>query len=197
MFTINQHRYLTSGSTVSVPVTVDQISSNENYSSLLSNVFSVTLSGANTIIDIGIAFTGNNPSRINIAGNPYTIVSIPAGVQGTVTSGGTRFIEVDAGGSIRVKNKKKYVVKANTRYRLKIKTTYTINYNANGGSGSMAPTHGTTIAACTFTAPVSPPGQVFINWNTAADGSGTRYTALQVLPSGMNLALYAMWGVQY
>ena len=38
-----------------------------------------------------------------------------------VASGATRFIKVDAGGSIRIKNRKKFTVRPKTKYRFKIK----------------------------------------------------------------------------
>ncbi len=70
--------------------------------------------------------------------------------------------------------------------------TYTITYNANGGSGTMSPTTGSNpaVAACTFTAPN---GKVFSKWNTAANGSGTDYAAGD--KPGNDLSLYAIWAV--
>ena len=72
-------------------------------------------------------------------------------------------------------------------------TTYTITYDANGGSGEMASTTSSdpAVAACTYTAPS---GKAFSKWNTAADGSGTDY-AVGAKP-GKNLDLYAIWVVE-
>lgn len=70
-------------------------------------------------------------------------------------------------------------------------SSYTVTYNANGGSGSMADSEGAsiTLSANTFTAPT---GYTFDGWNTAANGSGTAYTDEQ---SGIttNLGLFAQW----
>ena len=68
--------------------------------------------------------------------------------------------------------------------------TFTITYDANGGSGEMESTVGANpaVATCTFTAP---DGKVFERWNDAADGSGTDY-AVGAKP-GDNLDLYAIW----
>ena len=71
-------------------------------------------------------------------------------------------------------------------------TSYTVTYNANGGTGAaMADSEGAsiTLSANTYTAPS---GYSFDGWNTAANGSGTAYTAEQ---SGItaNLDLYAQW----
>ncbi|MCR5716110.1 MAG: InlB B-repeat-containing protein, partial [Lachnospiraceae bacterium] len=71
----------------------------------------------------------------------------------------------------------------------------TITYEANGGSGEMDVTSGTvgedvTISACSFTYT----DHIFSCWNTAADGSGTSYSAGASLemPQG-GLTLYARW----
>ena len=73
--------------------------------------------------------------------------------------------------------------------------TYTITYLANTGSGEMAPQSKTegvdyTIAANSFTAPT---GKVFKNWNTAADGNGTSYSAGATYSTNASLILYAQW----
>ena len=81
--------------------------------------------------------------------------------------------------------------------------TYTITFDANGGSGdameSMQLTYDgdwAMLPACTYTAP---DGKAFKNWNTAADGSGTPYDDkdrvrnLTDEPNG-TVVLYAQWG---
>ena len=66
--------------------------------------------------------------------------------------------------------------------------TYTITYNANGGSGTMDTETAATTATSTFTPPT---GKQFKEWNTAADGSGTSYAAGATVPS--DVTLYAIW----
>ena len=70
--------------------------------------------------------------------------------------------------------------------------TYTITYNANGGTGTMSPTTGqvVNIASNTFTAPE---GKVFKEWNTNQSGTGTAYIAGTSVNS--NLTLYAIWEI--
>ena len=72
--------------------------------------------------------------------------------------------------------------------------TYTVSFNANGGSGSMP--------AQTVTANTSTPlnansftrsGYTFSGWNTAANGSGTAYADRASVTLNANLALYAQW----
>ena len=70
-------------------------------------------------------------------------------------------------------------------------TTYTISYNANGGSGdAMSNTSGTApvVAACAYTAPE---GYMFSRWNTAQNGSGDDYQPGDIAVS--DLTLYAIW----
>ena len=68
--------------------------------------------------------------------------------------------------------------------------SYTITYNANGGSGTMEATTGETpeIATNGFTAPS---GKEFKEWNTLADGSGTSYEVGTSVTE--NITIYAIW----
>lgn len=68
-----------------------------------------------------------------------------------------------------------------------VTTTYTVTYNANGGSGEMAKTTN-EIVTSTFTAPN---GKMFKEWNTASDGNGTSYAAGEEVTDNLNL--YAIW----
>ena len=72
--------------------------------------------------------------------------------------------------------------------------TFTLTFNANGGTGTMA--------AQTFEAGVSQAlaanaftrsGYTFTGWNTNADGSGTSYTDKQSITLSQNITLYAQW----
>ena len=65
--------------------------------------------------------------------------------------------------------------------------SYTITYDANGGSGEMADSTN-TVSECSFTAP---DGKKFSKWNTAADGKGTDYAPGATASS--DLDLYAIW----
>ena len=77
--------------------------------------------------------------------------------------------------------------------------TYTIAFDANGGTGTMANksmTYGTAsnLTANSFTKS----GYTFKNWNTAADGTGTTYTNSQSVnnlstENGATVTLYAQW----
>ena len=76
---------------------------------------------------------------------------------------------------------------------------YTVHFDANGGSGSMADlpfTYGQeqALPSCTF----HRPGYVFSGWNTAVYGNGTAYDNQQIVSNitscfGSSVTLYARW----
>ena len=75
--------------------------------------------------------------------------------------------------------------------------TYTVAYNANGGSGapsSQTKTYGKTLTLSS-TKPVKT-GYKFTGWNTSADGSGTTYAAGGSYTGNAALTLYAMWEIE-
>ncbi|MCI6015379.1 MULTISPECIES: InlB B-repeat-containing protein [Eubacteriales] len=76
----------------------------------------------------------------------------------------------------------------------------TINYNNNGGSGTMASQQVMsgkqpyTLPDCTFTAPAA--GQVFKGWSTTQDGTGLLSDGkLPLTEVGSSVTVYAIWGV--
>ena len=90
--------------------------------------------------------------------------------------------------------------KATTLYAIWDKTTYTISYNANGGSGTTMPNTEVQrtiplktmqLPACTYTRD----GYVFIGWSTV---SGTSAVNVELFPGGdftptKDTTLYAIW----
>ena len=78
--------------------------------------------------------------------------------------------------------------------------TYTVRFNANGGSGTMSDQAFTynsaqNLTANTFTAPT---GYLFAGWATNADGTGNTYTDSQSVSNltainGATVDLYAQW----
>ena len=72
--------------------------------------------------------------------------------------------------------------------------TYTVTYNANGGSGvpdAQTKIHGTTLTLSS-TKPTRT-GYTFSKWNTKSDGSGTSYNAGGSYTSNSSVTLYAIW----
>lgn len=73
-------------------------------------------------------------------------------------------------------------------------STYTISYNANGGSGapgSQTKTHGTDLKLSS-TKPTRD-GYTFVNWNTNKDGTGTSYNSGGIYSTNAAVTLYAQW----
>ena len=89
-----------------------------------------------------------------------------------------------------------YTTNANlTLYAIWAPNTFAVTYDANGGTGtteSQSKTYGTdlTLRANGFTAPT---GHHFVEWNTAADGSGTPYEAEGTYTANAAATLYAIW----
>ena len=77
----------------------------------------------------------------------------------------------------------------------KVTPTYTVSFDANGGSGSQSSivkiyNIPLTMPTCTF----SKAGYRFKNWNTRADGSGTAYlSGSSTFNTNANTTLYAIW----
>ncbi|MBQ3005272.1 MAG: InlB B-repeat-containing protein, partial [Clostridia bacterium] len=72
--------------------------------------------------------------------------------------------------------------------------TYTVTYNANGGSGQPAnqtKKHGENLTLST-TKPTKT-GYTFKNWNTAQNGTGTSYESGATYTANEPLTLYAQW----
>lgn len=72
--------------------------------------------------------------------------------------------------------------------------TYTISYDANGGSGapaSQTKTYGVDIVLSSVKPTKT--GYTFLYWNTSASGSGSTYNPGDTYTANTNLTLYAIW----
>ena len=89
----------------------------------------------------------------------------------------------------------KYTGNANlTLYAKWTPITYTVTYNANGGSG--APGNQTKYHGVSLTLSSTKPtrtGYTFNGWNTSAYGYGTSYASGGTYTGNANLTLYAQW----
>ena len=73
---------------------------------------------------------------------------------------------------------------------------YSVTFDANGGTGSMAAQTRNYNAAAALTANTfSRTGYTFAGWNTAANGSGTNYADQASYGFTANAALYAQWTI--
>ena len=74
---------------------------------------------------------------------------------------------------------------------------YTMSFNANGGTGTIASIVTTSTTATVPANAFSRSGHRFDRWSTAADGSGTTYSAGQTITLTGDITLYAIWIQQF
>ena len=70
--------------------------------------------------------------------------------------------------------------------------TYSVNFDANGGSGTMQ-AQSSSVQAALNANTFSNSGNSFAGWNTAANGSGTAYADQASYPFSASVTLYAQW----
>lgn len=78
-------------------------------------------------------------------------------------------------------------------------STYTVTYDANGGSGSMTDTSSPYDDGATVTVmdnEFTRAYYAFSKWNTAADGSGIDYDSGDTFTINSNTTLYAQWNIE-
>ena len=74
--------------------------------------------------------------------------------------------------------------------------TYKIQYNANNGTNAPSTSIKKYAEALTLSTTIpTRPGYTFINWNTAADGSGYSYDAGATYTTEADITLYAQWQI--
>lgn len=91
-------------------------------------------------------------------------------------------------------NTSKSISSTATYYPITKLNTYTISYNANGGTG--APSADTKKYDQSITLSTIKPtmkNYTFVNWNTKADGTGTSYDSGGNYTENKDITLYAIW----
>lgn len=81
---------------------------------------------------------------------------------------------------------------------LEEESVYTVQYNANGGTGNVLDGNspyasGATVKILAATGLTAPTSKTFSKWNTAPDGSGEDYDPSDTLTIAANTTLYAIW----
>lgn len=135
------------------------------------NASSVSLNGKYSFtIDSGSISVSKSTSARNVSFSIY----VPWGVTWSGVYASTR----EASGTISIA----------------AKTSYTVSFNANGGSG--APGSQTKWAGTTLTLSSTKPtrtGYTFSKWNTNSSGTGTSYSPGGSYTSNSSVTLYAIW----
>ena len=91
-------------------------------------------------------------------------------------------------------NTSKSISANSTYYPITKLNTYTVSYNANGGSGT--PSNQTKPQGTNLVLSSTKPtrsGYTFVNWNTKGDGTGKSYAPGATYSTDANLTLYAIW----
>jgi len=139
--------------------------------------------GGTTTLARGLSHTAPTPGTRD--GFDFAHYRYPA-------SGGTDPVFVSSGGS--------YTPTQNVEFGAIWTTkTYTVSYNANGGTGapsSQTKTHGVALTLSSTTptrATVGNTSYTFNGWNTASDATGTNYSAGGSYTANAAVTLYAKW----
>jgi uncharacterized repeat protein (TIGR02543 family) len=74
--------------------------------------------------------------------------------------------------------------------------TYRVDYDPNGGTGTIASDtyiSGDPALQLANSSPFTRTGYTFVSWNTSGDGTGTKYAARASVTPTSDMTLYAMW----
>ena len=80
-----------------------------------------------------------------------------------------------------------------TLYAIWVLSTFTVTYDANGHGTAPAPQVKDAGDSVTVEAAISAQGCVFVEWNTASDGTGTSYDPGDTYSADADVTLYAIW----
>ena len=182
--------------------------------------YTVTTTNTQTAVKVNsVSFTSTRTGglaqkyTVHLYENSFTgaenVVTLAAGTTSkSITLSGTRAMDRDISDSaiplgfvvsMVGANGTSYSASASTSVKVPALTKYTNTYYPNGGSGSNQTQdhyYGrafTAKASSTF----SRTNYVFKSWNTAANGTGTTYTANKSYTVNSSLALYAQWYAPY
>ena len=149
-----------------------------------------TKDGKPRIMINGVASAANYESATDTVIATFKC-TVDAGATGTLEVGLTEleFYSVDL-----TDNTSRFsVVTAKVNVNAPAVTTYTVSFNANGGTGAMAEVTG--VAAGAYTLPANgftaPDGKRFVGWATSAGGTAT--AAGGTITVSDNVTLYAIW----
>ena len=163
----------------------------------------IYLSGATTLSHGGSATA--NISMYSTGGNDkiygyhtsYLSVAVSVTIVGTSYSDGTTVVSSDKNKKVSIVSSPatgyEYARSMNNIIYQRIK--YTVSFNSNGGSGSIASrsiAYGetTSLPACSFTAPA---GKKFLEWNTKANGTGVSKNPGDTYQPTAKTTFYAIW----
>ena len=180
--------------------TVSGLNTNTAKTGTASNAITTAYTGSSTKNTYFKNLTATNNGTVTFTANwTNTAVTLP-----TITKTGyTCGYATSTSGSIAYASGSKYTPSGETSKTLYAKcnaNTYTITYNANGGSGTMSKTTCTYDTNCTLAAnSFTKDGYAFVRW-TKDSTTGTAYTAgstVKNLATSGNVNMYAKWITQF
>jgi uncharacterized repeat protein (TIGR02543 family) len=136
---------------------------------------------------------GGTVTPASNSGTSGTVVTAPTPTRTGYSFNG--WYTASSGGTLVVNGGASYTITSTvTLYAQWTANTYTVSYNANGGTG--APTSQTKTHDVALTLTLSTPtrtGYTFSSWNTAANGTGTYYASGASYTANASVTLYAQW----
>ena len=190
-YSVSASNYYTGGDITNLEAGDYRMAVTLNSERYLSDSFNVDYTAAVTTYTVSFNANGGTGSMADVTGvsGEYTL---PA--NGFTAPSGKQFKAWSVGGVEKAVGDK-ITVTANTTVTAIWEpipaTTYTVSFNANGGTGTMADVTGVTgsytLPTCTFTAPS---GKQFKGWATSASGTVITGTSITV---SADTTLYAIW----
>ena len=169
-----------------------------SYSNSVYVYGATTLSyGGSATAHIYLSATGNN-DKVYATVDDITFLTKAVTVRlSSNVAEGTTVVSSDKNGNVSIVSSPatgyQYARSGNDIIYQRIK--YTVSFNSNGGSGSIAQrsiAYGetTNLPACSFTAPT---GKKFLKWNTKANGTGVSKNPGDTYQPTANVTFYAIW----
>ncbi len=129
-----------------------------------------------------------NASTFGLSRTGYTFAG-----WGTTSTGGTIFSQSDT--SLKPTDINSDIANkscSTTLYAIWKKITYTLSYNANGGSGAPSAQSGNTSYTVSSTKPTRS-GYNFLGWSTSSTATSASYAPGSTISISKNTTLYAVW----
>lgn len=147
-------------------------------------------SGAPLTVELYVTPPGGSESKVDSVSNVQTWFWLGSGITGyTLAESGTYFFRIHAYNGTVSKDYASNIISVNTK-----PVTYTVAYNANGGTGAPAAqtkTHGQTLTLSTERPTRS--GYSFLGWAVTATATSAQYQPGGSYTDDENTTLYAVW----
>lgn len=169
----------------------------EGYGEQMPKEITVTNTGNDATGDLNVTLSGANATGFTLS---KTTINSITGTDSTDTFTIKPNTGLDAGtytATVTVTGMNIVSRSFDVSFTVSSAATYTVKFNANGGSGTMADMTVNTGSQATLSENAfTRTGYEFIGWNDRSDGSGTNYSDKGAVPTanaGETITLYAKW----